>query len=107
MTVLVIVNACKCHLQFAERVCALSSRNYKMPLPNWMVYTLYGNAALDLAIFLSPGKIAIPDLIEAKFKSPEGEIKARVVQLPFEKVFKGLKRESFQSRSTLISSFPN
>jgi hypothetical protein len=46
-----------------------------MPLPNWMVYTLYGNAMLDLTIFISPGSIAVPDLIEAKFKSPEGELK--------------------------------
>ena len=40
-----------------------------------MVYTLYGNALLDLTIFISPGSIAVPDLIEAKFKSPQGELK--------------------------------
>mmetsp|Transcript_69739 Transcript_69739/g.110192 ORF Transcript_69739/g.110192 Transcript_69739/m.110192 type:complete len:127 (-) Transcript_69739:7-387(-) len=46
-----------------------------MPLPNWMVYTLYGNAMLDLTIFISPGSLAVSDLIDAKFKSPEGELK--------------------------------
>eukprot|EP00435_Cladocopium_sp_Y103_P040054 s37_g10.t2 len=40
-----------------------------------MVYTLYGNAVLDLTIFISPGSIAVPDLIEGKFKCPKGELK--------------------------------
>lgn len=40
-----------------------------MPIPIWMSYALYGNAALDVAIFISPSTIAIPDYISAKFAS--------------------------------------
>ncbi|CAK8988231.1 Retrovirus-related Pol polyprotein from transposon TNT 1-94 [Durusdinium trenchii] len=46
-----------------------------MALPNWMAYALYGNAGLDFAIFLAPTSIGVPDMIDGKFKSSEGQIK--------------------------------
>ena len=42
-------------------------------LPSWMIYVLYGNSVLDLAIFLVPQQLAVPDLVEEKFKSPAGD----------------------------------
>lgn len=35
-------------------------------LPSWMIYVLYGNSVLDLAIFLAPQQLAVADLVEVR-----------------------------------------
>mmetsp|Transcript_58711 Transcript_58711/g.109937 ORF Transcript_58711/g.109937 Transcript_58711/m.109937 type:complete len:132 (+) Transcript_58711:42-437(+) len=40
-----------------------------MTLPTWMVYGFYGNALLDLVVFLVPGSIGVGDLINKKFQA--------------------------------------